>query len=126
MSSNGSKKLLVIDDEPSVCALVCRVAEAAGYEAEAAGTHEEFTRAYDRLCPNVIAMDLLMPQVDGIALLEILAEKRCRARIIVMTGHHPELLKSAARIAAGHGLDIRDTLHKPFGESDLRRALSVG
>jgi CheY-like chemotaxis protein len=67
-----------------------------------------------------------MPQVDGIALLEILAEKRCWAKIIVMTGHHPELLKSAARIAAGHGLDIRDTLHKPFGESDLRRALSLG
>jgi CheY-like chemotaxis protein len=126
MSSNGSKRLLVVDDEPSICALVRRIAEAAGYEVAAAGTHEEFIRAYETLAPNVIAMDLVMPQVDGIALLEILAEKRCRARIIVMTGHHPELLKSAARIAAGHGLDIRDTLHKPFGESDLRRVLSVG
>jgi CheY-like chemotaxis protein len=125
MTGNGSKKLLVVDDEPSICALVCRVAEAAGYEVAAAATHEEFTRAYDSLAPNVIAMDLVMPQVDGIALLEILAEKRCRAKIIVMTGHHPELLKSAARIAAGHGLDIRDTLHKPFGESELRRVLTT-
>ncbi len=126
MANSGPKKLLVIDDEPSICALVRRVAEAAGYEVAAAGTHEEFTRAYDSLAPSVIALDLVMPQVDGIALLEILAEKRCRARIIVMTGHHPELLKSAARIAAGHGLDIRDTLHKPFAESDLRRVLSAG
>ena len=122
---SGSKRLLVIDDEPQVCDAVRRIAETAGYRVATASSNEEFIAAYDALKPSVIVMDLAMPGVDGIALLEVLRERGCKARIIIMTGLHPDLLKSATRLAHSYDLDVRDRLHKPFRSYELVEALRL-
>ena len=117
------KRLLVIDDEQSICDFVRRVAESEGYDVEIATTHEQFHEAYDRFQPSAILLDLVMPKVDGIALLATLAEKQCTAQLLIMSGYHPELLKSGSRLGSGYNLDVRGTLHKPFGVSELQSAL---
>jgi hypothetical protein len=61
--------------------------------------------------------------VDGIALLGILADQDCQAKILIMSGYHPELLKSGFRLGDGYKLDVKGTLHKPFGSAELRAAL---
>jgi hypothetical protein len=40
-----------------------------------------------------------------------------------MSGFHPELLKSGFRLGDGYKLDVKGTLHKPFGSAELRAAL---
>jgi len=117
------RRLLIVDDEPSICDFVRRVAESEGYNVETATTHDQFGAAYDRFRPSAILLDLVMPKVDGIALLEMLAEKQCTARLLIMSGYHPELLKSGSRLGNGYNLDVRGTLHKPFGVSELQSAL---
>jgi DNA-binding response OmpR family regulator len=118
-----AKRLLIVDDEQSICEFVRRVAESEGYEVEVALTHEQFSETYDRFQPSAILLDLVMPKVDGIALLATLADKQCRAQLLIMSGYHPELLKSGSRLGSGYNLDVRGTLHKPFGVSELQSAL---
>ena len=117
------KRLLVIDDEPAICDFVRRVAEAEGYEVMTAITHEQFNAAYDTFRPSVILFDLMMPKVDGVALLAHLAERRCAAQLMIMSGYHPELLNSSRRLGSNYALDVRGTLRKPFGVAELTKAL---
>jgi DNA-binding response OmpR family regulator len=117
------RRLLVVDDEPSVCELVRRVAEQQGFEVATALTHEEYTKAYDSFRPSAILLDLMMPHVDGLAILERLGERRSTAQLVIMTGYHPELLNSSRRLGSNYALDVRGTLRKPFGATELMYAL---
>jgi DNA-binding response OmpR family regulator len=117
------KRLLVIDDEQSICEFVRRVAESEGFEVVTAVTHEQFNVAYDSFRPSAILLDLMMPHVDGVALLEKLAEKHCTAQLMIMSGYHPELLNSSRRLGSNYALDVRGTLRKPFGVAELKNAL---
>ncbi|HZT52024.1 MAG TPA: response regulator [Stellaceae bacterium] len=116
-------RLLIVDDDSRICDFARRVAEGAGYEVATASNHDDFLRAYEALDPSVILLDLVMPKVDGIGVLEILAERQSRAKILIMSGYHPELLKSGSRLGHGYELAMRGTLQKPFGVAELREAL---
>ena len=117
------KRLLVVDDEASICDFVRQVAEGMGFIVVTAVTHDQFQSAYAEFQPTAILLDLVMPDVDGIALLGILADANCQARILIMSGYHPELLKSGFRLGDGYRLDVKGTLRKPFGSAELRQAL---
>jgi len=119
----GSKRLLVVDDEAAICDFVKQIAEDAGFAVAVAVNHEQFRAAYDSFHPTAIMLDLVMPDVDGIALLGILADEDCQAKILIMSGFHPELLKSGFRLGDGYKLDVKGTLRKPFGSAELRVAL---
>jgi len=117
------KRLLVVDDEASICDFVRQVAEGVGFTVVTAIDHQQFQSAYAEFQPTAILLDLVMPDVDGIALLGILADARCQAKILIMSGYHPELLKSGFRLGDGYRLDVKGTLRKPFGSTELRQAL---
>src|ERR1700733_12860442 len=117
------KRLLVVDDEASICDFVRQVAEGMGFIVVTAVTHDQFQSSYAEFQPTAILLDLVMPDVDGIALLGILADANCQARILIMSGYHPELLKSGFRLGDGYRLDVKGTLRKPFGSAELRQAL---
>ena len=117
------KRLLVVDDEASICDFVRQVAEGVGFTVVTAIDHQQFQSAYAQFQPTAILLDLVMPDVDGIALLGILADANCQAKILIMSGYHPELLKSGFRLGDGYRLDVKGTLRKPFGSTELRQAL---
>ena len=117
------KRLLVVDDEASICDFVRQVAEGMGFTVVTAVTHDQFQSAYAEFQPTAVLLDLVMPDVDGIALLGILADANCQAKIMIMSGYHPELLKSGFRLGDGYRLDVKGTLRKPFGSAELRQAL---
>jgi DNA-binding response OmpR family regulator len=123
MSKDEIARLLVVDDEPSVCEFVRRVAERAGFKVETATTHAQFQRAYESFKPTAIMFDLVMPEVDGVALLQILSDLNCTVPLLIMSGYHPELLNSSRRLGDGYDLDVRGTLRKPFGMAELQAAL---
>ena len=81
----AKKRLLVIDDEQSICEFIRRVAESQGFEVATAITHDQFRSAYDAFKPSAILLDLMMPNVDGVALLEKLAKQGCAAKLLIMS-----------------------------------------
>jgi CheY-like chemotaxis protein len=86
--------------------------------------HDEFSAIYDSCELSGIIFDLVMPNVDGIALMEILAKDECKTPLVIMSGYHHELLKSGRRLGDDYELDVRGTLRKPFGIAELLDAMS--
>lgn len=111
-------RLLVIDDEAGIRTLVRRIAHQADFHVTEAGESATLKQAladpYD-----VIALDLAMPDIDGIEVIRELAKAGCAANIILISGFDRRVLDTAARIAAGLGLNLKGALSKPFSVVEL-------
>ncbi len=117
------KRLLVVDDEPDFADFVKRTAEGLGYEASALSDPNLFKDAYAEFAPDVIVLDMVMPDIEGIELVQWLAEQNCTARILVVTGYNPYYGKMALGLGEVRGLKV-ETHQKPISLATLRDALS--
>lgn len=111
-------RLLVIDDEVGIRTLVRRIGRQAGFEVQEAGAAVEL-RAGLQQAQDVIALDLAMPDIDGIEVIRELAQAGCKARLILISGFDRRVLDTAARLATGLGLNLKGALSKPFSVTDL-------
>lgn len=105
-------------------AFLTRVAEGCGYETRHADDAIGFKRAYASWSPDVVILDLVMPQVDGIELLRFLAEQVSKTRILIISGFDAKVLDAAYRLGAAHGLSMIGALRKPVRVAELRSILS--
>jgi len=84
----GHQRVLVVDDQPEDRKLLRRIIESQeGYEVVEASSGQEAIRLIRQIRPHIIILDLMMPQVDGFAVLEsVKADKSTRSiPIIVVT-----------------------------------------
>lgn len=114
--------LLVVDDEPMISTLVTRVGRSLGFDTIALNDPQEILGALSH-GPNVIILDLSMPGADGVEVLRVLAESRCDAAIILMSGFDRRVLTSTSRLAAQLGLTVGGILEKPLRLQSLKDLL---
>lgn len=119
------KRLLVIDDEPGFGAFVRQVAEGEGYEVCVTTHAEEFKQALASFGPTIIALDVVMPDVEGIELLQYLADSNWVGPVLVISGYNPDYLRLAKALGGSRGLPSVTTLTKPIHARDLRAALTA-
>jgi CheY-like chemotaxis protein len=117
-------RLLHVDDEPAMGDLVRRVAEGCGYLVEFVSDARRFRDLVSTFVPDVIVLDLLLPDTDGFELIRHLAEIHCPAAIILLSGYDEQLIHAAHHLAAGRGLEVAAALTKPVRVADLRGILS--
>ncbi|MGR9012471.1 MAG: sigma-54-dependent transcriptional regulator [Gammaproteobacteria bacterium] len=108
-------RILVVDDEPDIRRLVCEILEDEGYQvatAENAGAARELKKAK---VPDLILLDIWMPDTDGITLLkEWVAEEAMLCPVVMMSGHGSvEAAVEATRLGA------YDFLEKPLSLAKL-------
>jgi EAL domain-containing protein (putative c-di-GMP-specific phosphodiesterase class I) len=65
-----------------------------------------------------------MPEMDGIELLRLLGQQKCRAGVILMSGSGRRILESAEQLAHALGLPIVGHLQKPFRLAELEKILA--
>ena len=118
-------RLLVLDDDEAVAATIALVAEATGFEVATASGFEAFWAALDTFDPTHVTLDLSMPEVDGIEVLQRLAKHGYEGTVIVCSGLDRRVLEAAQRSAFEHGLAGVGLLQKPFLPADLRALLDV-
>ena len=117
-----TQRLLVVDDEPDFGAYVGDVARGLGYDVEITTNADAFMQVYDKFDPSIIVLDVVMPEIDGIELLQWLSEKECTAKIIIVTGYNPNYASMAKTLGGGQGLNTLN-VSKPIGVQDLRELL---
>jgi len=101
-------RLLVVDDDSQIRALLRRVAERCGYEVDEARDGIEALELLQKNTYPVALIDLMMPRFSGYELLESLREKQGRPRFIVVTAMADEYV---ARVAP----DMAEAIvRKPF------------
>lgn len=120
-----SGRLLILDDDAQVGQTIRLIAESLGMSARLSTGAADFFDAVDCWQPTHIALDLVMPDMDGVEVLVRLAERNCCAALIITSGVGHRVLDAAGRAAAGHGLNIAGVLSKPFRPGALRELLGV-
>jgi DNA-binding response OmpR family regulator len=100
MSSEGERpslderpRVYVVDDELAILDVLSRGLENAGYKTTTFSSGREFERAAVRESPDICIMDLSLPDVDGVAILNELAAQDYRGRILLMSGHGQQVLR---------------------------------
>ncbi len=121
----GKKRLMVIDDDATMCDYVAAVGEGLGFEVLAATRPRTAQQEIERFGPDVIVLDLFMPDMDGIEVLRLLAEQRCHVPILMISNYEDGILTQAVRLANGLGLNLAGSLHKPFQLPRLEAALQA-
>lgn len=114
------KKLLVTDDAMIIREMIKDAAREDGWEivGEAANGQEAIER-YQKLDPDAVTLDLVMPEFDGLHALEGLMAADADARILVVSAlDQMEILKEALHKGA------RDFIVKPFDKKRLLTALN--
>lgn len=117
------KCLLILDDDPAVARTIGFVAEGQGFKAHCFEDADTFFAAVQDMVPSHIALDLIMPGMDGVEVLRRLAELRCESSLILTSGMGQKVLESAQATASERGLDIIGVLPKPFRPQLLRDLL---
>jgi len=106
-------RILIVDDEPSILATMAPLLRARGYDVSTATTGHAALEAVDRQPPQLVILDLGLPDLDGIEVARRLREGRAIA-ILVLSARGAEQDKVAALDA---GAD--DYVTKPFGSEEL-------
>lgn len=111
-----TSRILIVEDDPDIAELVARYLGKAGFTAERAASGRDALRAIAARPPDLLILDLMLPQVDG---LEVCRRVRAREAtaglpIIMLTARAEE----SERIV-GLELGADDYLAKPFSPSEL-------
>ncbi len=126
LMSNQSPRILVVDDENDIRHLVSEILEDEGYQVSMAENASSAKMLKVSMQPDLILLDIWMPDTDGITLLkEWLAEDKPLCPVIMMSGHGSvEAAVEATRLGAF------DFLEKPLSLAKLllivEKALEAG
>ena len=123
--SNASSplRLLAVDDDASSAELIVRVAERCGYEAFATSDSRGVVNLAKALNPEIMAVDINMPNVDAVALFALLAEAKFAGRILIVSGEDESVLRATQIKAEALGLCVPYVQQKPLDFRKLRDML---
>lgn len=106
-------KILIVEDDAGISNLIATILDANDYDTMTARTGSEAITAITSHCPDVVLLDLGLPDMDGSGILKFVREWSA-CPIIVISARNHELDKVNALDA---GAD--DYIVKPFGSSEL-------
>jgi len=118
-----SKRLLVIDDEQDICELVTDVADMLGFSSQQCCVLTTLNDLCLTPMPDVLTLDLSMPNIDGIEIIHHLGSLEIKPQLILMSGFERSILDSAQKLAERLNVPVLGTLSKPFGIQMLKELL---
>ena len=107
--SNNKYKVLIVDDEANICSFIAAILESNGYQVLTAGTCLQGRLVFATHNPDLIVLDLGLPDEDGSALIRTVREAGCAAPILVLSARSDESEKIAAL-----DLGANDYITKPL------------
>ena len=123
-------RILVVDDDTCILALVRRILIAAGHSVEFTDHGSAVVALVDSFRPDLIVTDIFMPEVDGLEVIRLVRAFDNSIRIIVMSGNHLELLSRYGHpgwpyyLRAAQCMGANSALRKPFSPEELLAAIA--
>jgi len=109
-----AKRILVVDDEPSITKLVSFNLEKAGYDVDTAADGQAALEKVQDIQPDLIVLDLMLPKVDGLEVCKRLRQENNHIPVIMLTAKDEELDR-----VSGLELGADDYVTKPFSPREL-------
>ncbi len=110
----GALRVLVADDDPAIRTLIARIFVRRGYDVACASDGADAILKLDHGPFDLLVLDLMMPRVDGVGVINHLAKREGpRPAILVMTAAVPDILR---RLPREH---VAKVISKPFDLDQL-------
>lgn len=114
----GRKKVLIVDDELSILVPLQFLMEKGGYHSKLAQSGKEAIEKIEGFMPDLILLDIMLPDLDGYEIYQIIREntKWNNIKVIFLTAKNRD-----TDIAKGLALGADAYITKPFSNADLLR-----
>ena len=120
-ADDRTRRVLIVDDDPEVRRVLARMLQPEGYEVYEAGDGEEGLAQAEVHRPDVILLDVLMPNLNGFeACKRLKAKEEFRLTPVVLITGLSDVRDRVAGILAG----ADDFLSKPFEQTELKARVS--
>jgi len=113
------EEILIIDDSQQICAMLAEyVLPELGYSSAIANTGRQGLNRLRQKLPDLILLDLQLPDISGLDLLRLISQEGYDVPVILMTAHGSEgIAVEAFRLGA------RNYLIKPFSETEAQAVI---
>lgn len=111
-------KILVIDDDKSIRESLELYLEEEGYDVHTAPNGTEGLNQFVTITPDVVILDIRLPDIDGFTVLEDLREENEKIKVIMITAHHD--METTIKAMKGGAFDY---IHKPIDVDELDIAI---
>lgn len=121
-------RIMVLDDDPFMLKLIAHTLESRGYGAVT--VRDSARAALASLAspadvPDVIIMDLNMPEMDGVEFARGLVERHYAGGLILMSGEDDRVLHTAEKLIKAHSLSLLGRLDKPVDAEKMGALLAT-
>ncbi len=111
------RSVLVVDDDPSIRALIRLYLEGAGYAVAEAADGRQAMKALASQPPDLVVLDIFMPEMDGLEVLQQLRNQCRSCKVMAISGGSAKIGMDLLGHATIFGAD--DVLEKPFDAKTL-------
>jgi len=126
VDSASKIKILILDDDTFMLKLLSRMLAKLGYTAIT--TCDNGSDALQKIdhadtCPDLILLDLNMPDMDGIEFVRYLVDREYHGKLVLVSGEDERMLKTAEKLVHAHKIPMLGYLHKPVDPNKLSEIL---
>ncbi|MBS0423098.1 MAG: EAL domain-containing protein [Proteobacteria bacterium] len=126
MDSASTIKILILDDDTFMLKLLSRMLAKLGYTAvTTCDNGSDALQKIDHIdtCPDLILLDLNMPDMDGIEFVRYLVDRQYHGQLILVSGEDERMLKTAEKLVHAHKIPMPGYVHKPVDPNKLSEIL---
>ncbi len=123
--SMSEKTVLIVDDNEEFAEFVRDAAEQLSYRSVILTDSRQFSTLFERVKPDILVLDIVMPNVEGTEIVQWLINREARTRVILVSGSNPLYSRIAKTLGEARGLGPVTVLQKPVRLEALRDALSA-
>ena len=113
------RKLLIVDDDAGLAKAYGRIGTGAGFEVRVVNDPLKATEAFLAFKPDVAVIDMIMPEKDGIDVLNEVLLTGIPVKVVLTSGFSDSYLRLAEGVAKFHENPDVSVLRKPFRRDEL-------
>ena len=120
-SMGNKRRVVIIDDEAAFADTLTKMVKSFGFDVTVS-TDARSSYTFELKNTDIVFVDVLMPNVSGLEVLQKLARQKTKSSIVLMSGHL-ERLDEAEKLARNLDLNLIGALEKPFRLEDVKDVL---
>lgn len=117
------RRVVIIDDDPDFAGVLTKMVGSLGHDVVVKGDSSA-SHTYEVRDDDIVFVDLLMPKVSGLQVLQQLARQGVKSTIVLMSGHD-HALREAEKFVKKLDLRFAGVLYKPFRLPDVAAILDA-
>ena len=123
---SAEPKILVVDDDPDILDAITTILSTQPYSIDTARDGVECVDKVRADVPDLIVLDLLMPKVDGFAVVRELRDnpRYAKVPILILTSVREDASRRRYELETGLAMDVQDYVEKPVSPADLLERVS--